>query len=155
MIEIHYIYPWFSLKNETDEVEKFVSANTQELGKDKWLCPLSGKNWSSFSFSISSLSVLFFFLAFSLCLLKNSYGGGLRPLHLCTLFRFVCLLTLYFSLYVVLWIFLFFNTWRIFVGKKFKGPDFVQKHIYNKHGEKVDEVCKMYIVFTVYMYVYV
>ena len=50
------------------EVEKFVAANTQELAKDKWLCPLS--------------------------------------------------------------------------GKKFKGPDFVRKHIFNKHGEKVDEVRK-------------
>ena len=56
------------MKNEGDEVEKFVQANTQELGKDKWLCPLS--------------------------------------------------------------------------GKKFKGPDFVRKHIFNKHGEKVDEVKK-------------
>ena len=56
------------MKNEADEVEKFVQANTQELGKDKWLCPLS--------------------------------------------------------------------------GKKFKGPDFVRKHIFNKHGEKVDEVKK-------------
>jgi hypothetical protein len=45
-----------------------VLANTQELGKDKWLCPLS--------------------------------------------------------------------------GKKFKGPDFVRKHIFNKHGEKVEEVKK-------------
>lgn len=43
-------------------------ANTQELGKDKWLCPLS--------------------------------------------------------------------------GKKFKGPEFVRKHIFNKHGEKVEEVKK-------------
>ena len=50
------------------EVEKFVAANTQELAKDKWLCPLS--------------------------------------------------------------------------GKKFKGPDFVRKHIFNKHGEKTDEVRK-------------
>lgn len=25
------------------EVEKFISANSQELAKDKWLCPLSGK----------------------------------------------------------------------------------------------------------------
>ncbi len=50
------------------EVEKFVAANTQELAKDKWLCPLS--------------------------------------------------------------------------GKKFKGPDFVRKHIFNKHGEKVEEVRK-------------
>ena len=46
----------------------WFQANTQELGKDKWLCPLS--------------------------------------------------------------------------GKKFKGPDFVRKHIFNKHGEKVDEVKK-------------
>eukprot|EP00095_Tigriopus_kingsejongensis_P006385 snap_masked-scaffold117_size339417-processed-gene-1.3 protein:Tk06385 transcript:snap_masked-scaffold117_size339417-processed-gene-1.3-mRNA-1 annotation:"serrate rna effector molecule-like protein" len=56
------------MKNEDDEVEKFIQANTQELGKDKWLCPLS--------------------------------------------------------------------------GKKFKGPDFVRKHIFNKHGEKIDEVKK-------------
>merc|ERR1712136_641420 len=56
------------LKEAKAEVEKFVLANTQELAKDKWLCPLS--------------------------------------------------------------------------GKKFKGPDFVRKHIYNKHGEKTDEVRK-------------
>jgi hypothetical protein len=49
-------------------VEKFIQANTQELAKDKWLCPLS--------------------------------------------------------------------------GKKFKGPEFVRKHIFNKHAEKVDEVKK-------------
>ncbi|XP_071960055.1 serrate RNA effector molecule homolog isoform X2 [Antedon mediterranea] len=55
-------------KNPEDEVEKFVQANTQELSKDKWLCPLS--------------------------------------------------------------------------GKKFKGPEFVRKHIFNKHNEKVDEVRK-------------
>lgn len=47
-------------------MEKFVTLNTQELSKDKWLCPIS--------------------------------------------------------------------------GKKFKGPEFVRKHIFNKHGEKVDEV---------------
>ena len=35
------------LKNETDEVEKFVLANCQELGKDKWLCPLSGKKFKA------------------------------------------------------------------------------------------------------------
>nr|CAG4640777.1 EOG090X04A7 [Eulimnadia texana] len=56
------------LKEVKSEVEKFVQANTQELAKDKWLCPLS--------------------------------------------------------------------------GKKFKGPDFVRKHIFNKHGEKVEEVKK-------------
>uniref|UniRef100_A0AAR2KND2 Arsenite-resistance protein 2 n=1 Tax=Pygocentrus nattereri TaxID=42514 RepID=A0AAR2KND2_PYGNA len=55
-------------KDPEQEVEKFVSANTQELGKDKWLCPLS--------------------------------------------------------------------------GKKFKGPEFVRKHILNKHGEKIEEVKK-------------
>lgn len=43
-----------------------MTANTQELAKDKWLCPMS--------------------------------------------------------------------------GKKFKGPEFVRKHIQNKHGEKVEEV---------------
>lgn len=32
-------------KDPEQEVEKFVSANTQELGKDKWLCPLSGKKF--------------------------------------------------------------------------------------------------------------
>ncbi|QQP38796.1 Serrate RNA effector molecule -like protein, partial [Caligus rogercresseyi] len=56
------------MKSEDEEVEKFVQANTQELGKDKWLCPLS--------------------------------------------------------------------------GKKFKGPDFVRKHIFNKHSEKIQEVKK-------------
>merc|ERR1719323_545405 len=35
----------FGLKVEADEVEKFIAANTQELGKDKWLCPLSGKKF--------------------------------------------------------------------------------------------------------------
>ena len=50
------------------EVEKFVLANTQEVSKDKWLCPLS--------------------------------------------------------------------------GKKFKGPEFIRKHLFNKHAEKVDEVRK-------------
>jgi len=53
-------------KDPDAEVEKFVQSNTQELSKDKWLCPLS--------------------------------------------------------------------------GKKFKGPDFVRKHLFNKHGEKVEEV---------------
>ena len=50
------------------EVEKFIQSNTQELGKDKWLCPLS--------------------------------------------------------------------------GKKFKGPEFVRKHILNKNADKLDEVRK-------------
>nr|CAG4643871.1 EOG090X04A7 [Lepidurus arcticus] len=54
------------LKDTKSEVEKFIAANTQELAKDKWLCPLS--------------------------------------------------------------------------GKKFKGPDFIRKHITSKHGEKLEEV---------------
>ncbi|XP_069776211.1 serrate RNA effector molecule homolog isoform X4 [Narcine bancroftii] len=55
-------------KDSEQEVEKFIVANTQELAKDKWLCPLS--------------------------------------------------------------------------GKKFKGPEFVRKHIFNKHSEKIEEVKK-------------
>ncbi|KAI1898763.1 hypothetical protein AGOR_G00075720 [Albula goreensis] len=60
-------------KNPDQEVEKFLTANTQELGKDKWLCPLS--------------------------------------------------------------------------GKKFKGPEFVRKHILNKHGDKIEEVKKEVVFF--------
>lgn len=64
-------------KDTDGEVEKFVAANTQELAKDKWLCPLS--------------------------------------------------------------------------GKKFKGPDFIRKHIFNKHAEKVDEVRKEVEYFNNYL----
>ncbi|XP_071440682.1 serrate RNA effector molecule homolog isoform X2 [Hetaerina americana] len=64
-------------KNPDTEVEKFIISNTQELTKDKWLCPLS--------------------------------------------------------------------------GKKFKGPEFVRKHIFNKHGEKVDEVKKEVEYFNNYL----
>ena len=35
------------LKTESDEVEKFVSSNCQEISKDKWLCPLSGKKFKA------------------------------------------------------------------------------------------------------------
>lgn len=55
-------------KDDETETEKFITANTQELGKEKWLCPLS--------------------------------------------------------------------------GKKFKGPEFVRKHILNKHADKLEEVKK-------------
>lgn len=54
------------LKNETDEVEKFIEDNTNQLETDKFLCPLS--------------------------------------------------------------------------GKKFKGRDYVRKHILNKHGDKINNV---------------
>ncbi|XP_017037069.1 serrate RNA effector molecule homolog isoform X2 [Drosophila kikkawai] len=64
-------------KDAETEVEKFVQANTQELAKDKWLCPLS--------------------------------------------------------------------------GKKFKGPEFIRKHIFNKHEEKVDEVRKEVQYFNNYL----
>lgn len=55
-------------KIEEEEIEKFVTSNTQEISKDKWLCPLS--------------------------------------------------------------------------GKKFKGPEFVRKHIFNKHSDKLEDVKK-------------
>ncbi len=64
-------------KNMDEEVEKFVSANSQELAKDKWLCPLS--------------------------------------------------------------------------GKKFKGPEYIRKHILNKHAEKVEEVKKEVEYFNNYL----
>lgn len=64
-------------KDPDKEIEKFIQANTQELSKDKWLCPLS--------------------------------------------------------------------------GKKFKGPDFVRKHIQNKHAEKVQEVVKEVEYFNNYL----
>ena len=33
------------LRNEEQEVEKFIQENTQEISSDKWLCPLSGKKF--------------------------------------------------------------------------------------------------------------
>ncbi|XP_008191062.1 serrate RNA effector molecule homolog isoform X3 [Tribolium castaneum] len=66
-----------SLKDVDTEIDKFVQANTRELAKDKWLCPLS--------------------------------------------------------------------------GKKFKGPDFVRKHIFNKHAEKIEEVKKEVEFFNNYL----
>jgi len=54
------------LKDDEVEVNNFIKANTQELAKDKWLCPLS--------------------------------------------------------------------------GKKFRGPDFIRKHILNKHVDSIDNV---------------
>lgn len=56
-------------KDPEEEVEKFVTANTQELGKDKWLCPLSGKKFKvrilwSWRTGTFSLPVGFRFLKF-------------------------------------------------------------------------------------------
>ncbi|RWS29686.1 Serrate RNA effector molecule-like protein [Leptotrombidium deliense] len=64
-------------KDAEDEVEKFIKDNTQEISKDKWLCPLS--------------------------------------------------------------------------GKKFKGPDFVRKHILNKQAERLEEVKKEVEYFNNYL----
>ena len=37
-------------------------------------------------------------------------------------------------------------------GKKFKGPDFVRKHIFNKHSDKVDTVREeVFIVLTIFV----
>lgn len=85
-------------KDPEEEVEKFVTANTQELGKDKWLCPLSGKKFKvrilwSWRTGAFSLPVGFRFLKFK-----------------------------------------FLNF--------FQGPEFVRKHILNKHGDKIEEVKK-------------
>lgn len=66
-----------AMKDVDTEIDKFVQANTRELAKDKWLCPLS--------------------------------------------------------------------------GKKFKGPDFVRKHIFNKHAEKIEEVKKEVEFFNNYL----
>jgi len=66
------------LKTEDKEVEAFIKANTQELAKDKWLCPLS--------------------------------------------------------------------------GKKFRGPEFVRKHIMMKHEESVEDVRKEVKYFNNYVY---
>ena len=65
------------LKTEEDEVEQFISSNCQEVAKDKWLCPLS--------------------------------------------------------------------------GKKFKGPDFIRKHIFNKYAENVEVVKQETIFFNNYL----
>jgi len=65
------------LKNETQAIEDFVKANTDEQGPGKFHCPLS--------------------------------------------------------------------------GKKFKGPEFVRKHIFNKHAEKVDAVKKDVVFWNAYV----
>jgi len=38
------------LKDQKFEIEKFISANSQELAKDKWLCTLSGKKFKALEF---------------------------------------------------------------------------------------------------------
>ena len=47
MIDIEELcnFNFSGLKTEEDEVEKFISNNCQEVAKDKWLCPLSGKKF--------------------------------------------------------------------------------------------------------------
>ena len=88
----------FGLKVEVDEVEKFIAANTQELGKVT-------------NHSDKAIFVLRFI-----------YVSVLQDKWLCPL-----------------------------SGKKFKGPDFVRKHIMTKHTEKVDEVKKEVNFFNNYL----
>jgi len=64
-------------KEPEKEVEAYITTNSVELAKDKWLCPLS--------------------------------------------------------------------------GKKFKGPEFIRKHIANKHGEKLDEVRQEVVYYNNYL----
>lgn len=85
-----------SLKDVDTEIDKFVQANTRELAKDKWLCPLSGKK----------------------------FKGN-----------------------VVLYLLLFIISTNNFII----GPDFVRKHIFNKHAEKIEEVRKEVEFFNNYL----
>ena len=43
-VKLHMSF-YLGPKDIDTEVEKFIKSNTQELGKDKWLCPLSGKKF--------------------------------------------------------------------------------------------------------------
>lgn len=66
-------------KDPEQEVEKFVSANTQELGKDKWLCPLSGKKFKvqhSAMRRLDSLTSLFSFSLMKLTLELSFCSSG-------------------------------------------------------------------------------
>lgn len=86
-----------ALKDVDMEIDKFVQANTRELAKDKWLCPLSGKKFKG--------------------KFKNTiFGNGI--IVLCIIFL---------------------------------GPDFVRKHIFNKHAEKIEEVKKEVEFFNNYL----
>lgn len=85
-----------ALKDVDTEIDKFVQANTRELAKDKWLCPLSGKKFKGKSKTVMWTSSSF--------------------------------------------------SWFIFVG-----PDFVRKHIFNKHAEKIEEVKKEVEFFNNYL----
>ena len=46
----YYFCEHLGLKEAEDEVEKFVQANTQEVAKDKWQCPLCGKKFKAAEF---------------------------------------------------------------------------------------------------------
>ena len=48
-----------SLKDVDTEIDKFVQANTRELAKDKWLCPLSGKKFKG---TVSNVLKRFFWI---------------------------------------------------------------------------------------------
>lgn len=66
------------IKDQRDEIEKFIKVNTQELAAERWLCPLS--------------------------------------------------------------------------GKRFKGPEFIRKHLFYKHMDKIIEVKKEVWYFNNYVY---
>lgn len=105
-------------KDPEDEVEKFVSANTQELGKDKWLCPLSGKK-------------------FKVRAHKTNYLGLYNTLGCCDVIFQHPLAALLFTV-SLLDSYCDASAFHI----DYKGPEFVRKHILNKHGDKIEEVKK-------------
>ena len=61
LINIFYhrtnILDWFCKFSLTihKEVENFINANTQELAKEKWLCPLSGKKFRAKDFVVKHI----------------------------------------------------------------------------------------------------
>lgn len=86
-------------RDPEQEVENFVTANTLELGKDKWQCPLSGKKFK--------VRLLPRPLPWDSGPLPGSPAPD-PPLPL----------------------------------SPRQGPEFVHKHIFNKHAEKIEEVKK-------------
>lgn len=89
-----------ALKDVDMEIDKFVQANTRELAKDKWLCPLSGKKFK---------------------------GKTLIYYRWCN------------------------RSYIYIISLLCAGPDFVRKHIFNKHAEKIEEVKKEVQFFNNYL----
>ena len=93
------------MKNEDDEVEKFVMANTQGSNSIGQLMPC-----------FITMIPIFLVASFK----PKYFPTELTHLQELGKDKWLCPLS----------------------GKKFKGPDFVRKHIFNKHGEKIEEVKK-------------